>query len=513
MGESKRRSDSSHVSGSVIVRYVLLVPFRIAIGLSAIALSAFATVRVSAQDPSRPLTTAAMRTDFEVLRSALEEAHGGYDRHATRAATNARLLAMQRTITANRSHAAFTGLVAEAVTSMGDGHLRLEYDPATMDALANARVFPLRVSLERDRLVVVSNDTPSDTTISPGMEIVRINGRTVPQLLDILIPKMSGDGMIRTGRRIRVSREFATQYWLYVERSGVFTIDARSAPGRAITTRMNGIFERDRRQTVNPVNPVNAVYAANAKRSDSTTGLIGVEMLENNKVARLRIRGFDGAAFPATLDSAFALIRKNGAEKVVLDLRGNGGGVDEYGALLVGHFLETPFRYFDRIHLPTIAPHFATWPDRTFAALKGGTTVDPKGGFLVTSAYHTGVGMQQPAAEPFRGQVVTLIDGATFSTAADVSAQLRSTGRSTFVGEETGGGYEGNTSALNAIVVLPYSGLRLKIMMYDYWNAVKPPAVRSRGTLPDDSTMTRVADVLRGEDPALARAIAMPPSK
>ncbi len=493
-----------------MLRYVLSVPFRVALGVSAMVISALAATRLSAQDPSRPLTAAAMRIDFEVLRSALEEAHGGYDRHATHAATNARLLSMQRTITASRSHAAFTGLVAEAVTSMGDGHLRLEYDPATMDALANARVFPLRVSLEGDRLIVVSNDTPTDTTVTPGMEIVRINGRTVPQLLAMLIPKMSGDGMIRTGRRIRVSREFATQYWFYVERSGQFTIDARTVAGRAFTTRVSGIFERDRRQTVNPVN---AVYAANAKRSDSTSGLIGVEMLESNKVARLRIRGFDGAAFPATLDSAFALIKTHGAEKVVLDLRGNGGGVDEYGALLVGHFLETPFRYFDRIHLPTIAPHFATWPDRTFAALKGGTTPDPKGGFLVTPAYHTGVGMQQPAAEPFRGQVVTLIDGATFSTAADVSAQLRSTGRSTFVGEETGGGYEGNTSALNAIVVLPYSGLRLKIMMYDYWNAVKPPTVKSRGTMPDDSTTTRVADVLRGQDPALARAIALPPAK
>jgi hypothetical protein len=100
-----------------------------------------------------------------------------------------------------------------------------------------------------------------------------------------------------------------------------------------------------------------------------------------------------------------------------------------------------------------------------------------------------------------------LIDGGTFSTAADVAAQLRSMGRATFIGEETGGGYEGNTSGLNALIVLPNSRQRLRIMMYDYWNAVKPPATRSRGTMPDRAVLRRVSDVLRGSDPVLEEAI------
>ena len=82
-------------------------------------------------------------------------------------------------------------------------------------------------------------------------------------------------------------------------------------------------------------------------------------------------------------------------------------------------------------------------------------------------------------------------------------------GRATFIGEETGGGYEGNTSGLNASIVLPNSRLRLRIMMYDYWNAVKPPATPGRGTMPDHREVRRVADVLRGADPAMERALAI----
>jgi hypothetical protein len=44
-------------------------------------------------------------------------------------------------------------------------------------------------------------------------------------------------------------------------------------------------------------------------------------------------------------------------------------------------------------------------------------------------------------------------------------------------------------------------------MMYDYWNAVKPPATPGRGTIPDHRDVRRVADVLRGVDPAMERAL------
>ena len=101
-----------------------------------------------------------------------------------------------------------------------------------------------------------------------------------------------------------------------------------------------------------------------------------------------------------------------------------------------------------------------------------------------------------------------LIDGGSFSTTADVAAVLRGLRRATFVGEETGGAYEGNTSGLDAQVVLPASGLRYRVQMFGYVNAV-PPAERGRGTVPDEVVPTRIADLLRGEDPAMARALVL----
>jgi hypothetical protein len=444
--------------------------------------------------------------DFDVLRRALEEAHGGFDRFSTRVELDRRLDAHRARLNRPMSTLTFAGILAEAIAEIRDGHARLELDSLTSATLADARVLPLRVQFEGNRLMVLFNDSPGEPTIQPGMEILQINGRTIGDIVDALLPKVSGDGFIETGRKARLAREFAPLFWLYVARGETYTVTARDFAGRSITATLPGVLERDRRTIVNPVN---AVIAENIARLDGPAGNVSLQFFDNTAIARLRIRAFGGEKFPATLDSAFRFLREKGTKALILDLRGNGGGVDEYGALLVSYFSEQPFRYFDNIRVTTIAPSFATWLPRTFEAMRAGTVPDPSGGFRVTPLHHPGVGEQQPASNPFLGKLVVLIDGGSFSTTADVAAHLRSRGRATFVGEETAGTYEGNTSGLNALIVLPNSGLRLKIMMYGYWNAVRPPDKQGRGTLPDYLVARRVGDLLRGRDLALEQAITL----
>ena len=475
----------------------------VALACSAVLVTASVALAQSAAPTS--LTAEAARADFDVLRRSLEEAHGGFDRFSSRADLARRFDAHRRRINGSMSTPAFAGIVAEAIAEIRDGHARLEFDSLTNAALADARVFPLRVQLDDRRLMVLFNDSPVDSSIRPGMEIVRINGRAVDDLIGSLLPKISGDGFIETGKRRHVGRQFAQLYWLYVERAENFNVTARDSRGRSISATLPGILERDRRTIVNPVN---AVIAGNMARIGGTSDNISLQLLDST-VARLRIRSFGGQSFVSTLDSAFDVLREKQTRALILDLRGNGGGVDEYGALLVSHFVDRPFRYFDRIHLTSIAPSFATWPPHTFTQMRDGTVPDPKGGFLVTRTLHSGVGEQQPARNAFAGKLIALIDGGSFSTTADVAAQLRSLGRATFVGEETPGTYEGNTSGLNAMVILPNSRLRLKIMMYGYWNAVRAPDKPGRGTLPDHTVTLRVADLLNGVDTPLQRAIAL----
>ena len=456
---------------------------------------------------------AQLQQDFDVLKRALEEAHGGLYRYTSKPELDRTFAASRARLDRPMTPIEFGAVLSDALAAIRDGHTRLEYDDSTTKALSSARLLPLRVALEGGRLVVVSNDSQADRSIRPGMELVSVNGRAAASLIDAILPKMPADGFIETAKAWRLARGFAQNYWLYVDQASTFAVTVTDAAGRTVSASLEGVTNADRAKVENPVN---ADFSANLARLEGPRDTVSLSFPAGTDVALLRVRAFDGDAFPASLEKAFVVLRDRKTSGLVLDLRGNGGGVDTYGAALVSYFMTAPFRYFDRIKVTTVAPSFATWNPGTFDRLKKGTRRAPEGGFLVEPDLHPGVAEQRPAAVSFRGKVVVLIDGGSFSTTADVCAQLRSRTQATFVGEETAGAAEGNTSGLNALVTLPNSGLRLKIQMYGYWNALGSTGRAGasglrpgRGTLPDVTLVRTVANVLAGVDPVLERAMVL----
>jgi hypothetical protein len=452
--------------------------------------------------PAR-LTVAQMRQDLDVVRSALEEAHGALYRFTPKPALDRTFDQLRGRANRDMSRREFFGLVNELLAATGDGHARADQDDSTTAELDRALRFPLKVALEGTRLIVTSNDTPGDSTIHPGMEILSVNGHSVNEMVARIMPTIRRDGFVETGRRATFNSSFPFRYWLNIDTLPQYTITARATDGTTLSTTLTGVLAAGRSSN----NPVNAAYRAGLAKIGEPTQNISLRFVGDSQVALLKIRSFVGDGFLAALDSTMRLAVDRRPAAMILDLRGNGGGTDMYGAKLVSQFTDKPFRYFDHIHLTSIAPSFATWLPRTFESTKAGTTPHPGGGYRVKPDLHEGVAEQSPAARPFLGKLVVLIDGGTFSTSADVTAVLRSMNRATFIGEETGGTYEGNTSGLNASIILPNSRVKVFVQMYGYVNAVRP-GPKGRGTLPDIEMVRTTAETLRGVDGVLDRAIA-----
>ncbi|GAB3947221.1 S41 family peptidase [Spirosoma harenae] len=465
------------------------------------------TVDKNQRPSSRTLTIQQKQADFDVLRSALKEAHGGLYRFTDSTVLNQRFDQYRSQLPFVKDQVGFISLLSAMLAEVRDGHMRLEYDGTTNEQLSNARLFPFRTILEGEKLMVAYNETPDNTTVIPGMEILSINGRKTSALVGEILARISGDGFIQTGKKRRFERSFAQNYWLFIDQSAEFTMIVKDKAGKETTVTVSGVPTSER-VTNRTANRVNELMIKSANQLDVSKENIAVRFADDKKIAGIRIRGFDGQQFVATLDSVFLHLKNEKTKALILDLRGNGGGVDEYGAALVSQFTDKPFRYFDRIHLTSIAPSFATWKPRTFETLRKQTVPDPKGGYLVTTAMHSGVGEQQPAKNPFLGKVIVLMDGGTFSTSADVTATLRKLTNAAFIGEESGGTAEGNTSGLNALIKLPNSELGLKIQMFGYWNALVVRE-KGRGTLPDYPVETRIADLLEGQDKQWLQAVSL----
>ena len=313
----------------------------------------------------------------------------------------------------------------------------------------------------------------------------------------------TGSGDAESGRRASLQRGFRRQYWLFVEPAAEFTFRARDAAGTMVMATLAGVKDSEVQKN-RAQNPVNAEARASRDKlrwwADKNLAL---RFLKDPDVAQIQVGGFGGANYPRWMEDTFRALHEKQAKVLILDLRGNGGGNDMYGAMLVSYLTDKSFRYFDHINVKTVDPSFkehSTWSAAAGQRLRAGVEPNPASGFLVTPKLHPGVAEQRPGKYPFTGKVFVLIDGGTFSTAADFCAVVHHLKRATFVGEETGGGYYGNNSGFGITLKLPKSGVRVGIPLYEYWNAVPGYDGKRRGTRPDFPVATTAADLIRGAD-------------
>lgn len=456
--------------------------------------------------PKDVLTQSQMQEDFTIMINAVKEVHGGLHRFTAKEKLEQNWTSYYNQIQGPASKLEFIALLSEALTEVRDGHMRLEYDEETDTKRANASRFPLDVTIENgEKLMVLYNETPGNTTIKPGMEILSINGHSASAVIHTVMKTLSGDGYIETGKLSRTGRGFDSYYWLFVDQAETFEITAKTQTGETVNATLEGVKGSDRSDNRNQ-NLVNREILKHSPLPGRQSDIVTLNFSHNNDIAHLQVRWFLGEDFISEIDFAMEEIRSKNTEMVILDLRGNGGGVEAYGAHLISCFTDKPFRYFDRIEVVSIDPSFTTWKPDTYEDLRNGTVPNSDGGYLVTNKLYDELSIQEPADQPFTGQLFVLIDGGTFSTAADVSAILHNMDRGTFIGEETSGAYSGNTSGLNAQVELPNSEVSLKVHMYGFWNAVEVPE-KGRGTLPHYSVENKVIDLIKGSDAQKSKAI------
>lgn len=110
---------------------------------------------------------------------------------------------------------------------------------------------------------------------------------------------------------------------------------------------------------------------------------------------------------------------------------------------------------------------------------------------------------EKEAAEAAMSTVYVLINGGTFSAAAEFCAIARSRNRAIFIGQEAGGGYYGNSSLGAPLLTLPNSKIRVSIPLGRYELAVDQRVPVGHGVIPDYKTVYYIKDVLEGKDKEL----------
>jgi len=215
-------------------------------------------------------------------------------------------------------------------------------------------------------------------------------------------------------------------------------------------------------------------YGYNNYTKEKTRDFKFIEQDSATTISYMKIRRFRNGGYKKFYKESFFKIDSAESTNLIIDLRDNLGGrlgeIDELYSYLTDKeyvFIEdakmtkkTSFTYprmhskswFKKSLTTLLYPAILVYQGFKVKNKKG----DPYFRFKQSKA-------RMPKPNNYVGNIYVLINGASFSASTVLSTHLKATERATFVGEETGGAYNGTVAGLFAPIELPNSKVNMKI--------------------------------------------------
>lgn len=457
---------------------------------------------------------AEMRADLQRFNDALTMAHPGIDSVMARDFDEV-FRSVMAEAAAPLSAVEFHLLVMRLTAALHDGHSRAFLDGPTRTYVNRQGLLPLHVEIRDDRIFVLRD--LSSAGLAAGAEILTINGTASHALLRRLEAYLGIDGGSRSGLYYRLGSQYLSFYRVFPLvfgfRSGydIAIADPESGEIRevAVTPIAGGDFQRIDQERYG------AALHLQSLEEELAIPPLALDLNSAAGYAVLRIRrffkeGFEEPAntYPALYAGVFRAIEKSGITGLIIDLRGNGGGIGANAAHLVTYLSDSTFT-------PTLEMNFRG-KDAYYASITEedlglddyfGLTESADRYVVTRSDIITELQSFTPVTEGrYRGKLIVLIDGGTVSAAGMAAGLLQQYTDAVIVGQETGG-YAGMSNGVRQLTVRGEhtdSGINFPLAHSEF--AVNRHR-RSRGVVPDHPVQDTLEDIISGRDAVLAEAV------
>lgn len=450
----------------------------------------FSSGIVRAQTALKPLTDAPglysvpqLQADLTFLRRALEEVHPGLYSYTPKDSLDRAFARTATQLTRPLDETGFWPLLQTLVAQIHCGHTRVQHSASyrTWARQQPRYYFPFTIVVRQNRLFVAENQS-TDPSLLPGTELLSIEGHPTTEMLPRLRQLISADGY-GTGFQ---DKELAAGFFddnyaaLYGAKPAYqLTVCDSTGQVRELIPAPRAVPPTN--TATPPLAPPTVAEAAARRLARLHTVQYPAEL---PATAILRLRSFDYEADYQTFHAAtFAELAKRRIKRLVIDLRGNPGGNNMLAVDLLKYLLPSPFVLTKSAQARIMLPSFMS--ANAASRLYFDTTQVrrlPDGTLTQASA---ALGRQQPYRQHrFRGQVVLLVDGGTFSAASNFAASLRAQRRILILGQETGGTEAGLNGGVISRIELPQTHMILQLPHFRLLTACKAPQL-GRGVRPD----------------------------
>jgi C-terminal processing protease CtpA/Prc len=221
----------------------------------------------------------------------------------------------------------------------------------------------------------------------------------------------------------------------------------------------------------------------------------------DSSFALMTVNGFSKGHLKNFFRRSFRQLKKNDTKNLVIDLRINGGGDIIKSVFLTRYLRNTPFKVADTaVAISNNLRPFTRYISKGFFNNIGLLFVTHK---EKDGKYHFGYWerhfFKPKRRNHFNGNVYILTNGLTFSASSIFCSALKGQKNITLVGEETGGGWYGNSGIMIPDITLPNTKLRVRLPFFRLVQYQHLP-VKGMGVLPDIYAGPDWRDILFGVD-------------
>ncbi len=417
-----------------------------------------------------------LKEDIALLKNILEANHPSLYWYTPKDSIDAAFSNAINSIKDSLTEVEFRNKVAVVISKIRCGHTAVRFSKNYSKEIEKNRYpqFPLFIKTWGDSMVVLGSLLPKDSVFKRGTVITSINHKTNRQLIDSMFQLISTDGYSNNYKSQVFSGNFPVWYKLAFGSDSLYSIDYIDNAGNPKTKVIT--FYQPKKDTAVKKKDTLKVPPVIATKTPSKREMKKLQLLSKRSMfidsslntAFIRLATFNSGKLRKFYRQNMRTIKQQKIQNVVIDLRENTGGELNKSNLLTKYFINKPFKTGDTVaaisrkfrYLKYFPQGILYWmPMHTFFNRKmSDGRIHNR--YLEKHYFHP------KKNNHFNGNVYLMQAGYTFSAATIFISNLKGQQNVTVAGEETGGGYYGNSAMFLPDIILPNSKLRVVLPLY-----------------------------------------------
>jgi len=479
------------------------------------------------QQLTQPIAVAQLQKDVDYSYKKLKQLHPKLYWYISKEKLEYKFDSLKKSIQQPMTGLAFYKELSQVVKNVGQGHLEVapslpKFTKKEAQAINKKGKSPFsQFDFEYidNKLIITKNR--SRYNIKANTEVISINSEKPSDLIALFSKRIASDGYNTTFFNRLSAMAFGKLYTNYKgnyqdslrlvlkleEKDSLFVVK-RDTFGLNSNQKMPKLSKKERKEKAK----FNSKYGFN---SDTKTFTRELKFLDKDSItAMISIKQFSNGNYHDFYEEAFNILSLANTKNLIIDLRNNGGGRLNEIADLYSYLTLEPFVFIDDYEVvsKTSFLHMNYFKGSgyvtKFFKILGAPIFYPLFYFKtrkeenVTYLSNRHSKLRKPEPNNFKGKIYVLINGGSFSASSIISSNLKSTQRAFFVGEETGGAYNGTVAAQMPLVQLPNSKVNLRIGLA-LVSAAGKTNIEGRGVFPDKEILPTLEDRKSNIDPEL----------